>query len=96
MPGSQRLFARCTVALALALALAAPAPAAAETSREQAAAAVQRQTGGRVLSVDKADNGRRAVWRVKVVTPRGEVRVVFVDAGNGNGSGNGRGRQQAD
>jgi hypothetical protein len=79
--------------LALCLAVALAAPAWAEVSRDQAAAAAQRQTGGRVLSVDMAESGRRAVWRVKVVTPKGEVRVVFIDAGNGNGNDRGRGRQ---
>ena len=72
-----RLLAACALALMLAL------PAWADVSRDQAAAAAQRQTGGRVLSVDKAESGRRSVWRVKVVTPKGEVRVVFIDAGNG-------------
>lgn len=74
-----RLLASCAIALALA------APAWAEVSRDQAAAAAQRQTGGRVLSVDKTESGRRTVWRVKVVTPRGEVRVVFIDADAGRG-----------
>ncbi len=74
-----RLLGICTVALALAT------PAWADVSRDQAAAAAQRQTGGRVLSVDKAESGRRTVWRVKVVTPRGEVRVVFIDAQSGSG-----------
>lgn len=67
------------------LALALSASAWAEVSRDQAAAAAQRQTGGRVLSVDRMESARRAVWRVKVVTPRGEVRVVFIDADNGRG-----------
>jgi uncharacterized membrane protein YkoI len=75
-----RVFASCVLALTLA------APAWAEMSRDQAAAAAQRQTGGRVLSVEKAESGRRMVWRVKVVTPNGEVRVVFIDAGNGRGN----------
>lgn len=74
-----RLLTVCAVLLALA------APAWAEVSRDQAAAAAQQQTGGRVLSVDKAEAGRQTVWRVKVVTPRGEVRVVFIDAGSGRG-----------
>ena len=65
--------------------LAVSTTAWAEVSRDQAAAAAQRQTGGRVLSVDKTESGRRIVWRVKVVTPGGEVRVVFIDAGNGRG-----------
>lgn len=75
-----RLLTACTVALALA------APAWADVSRDQAAAAAQRQTGGRVLSVDKTETGQRSVWRVKVVTPKGEVRVVFIDAGAGRGN----------
>jgi uncharacterized membrane protein YkoI len=52
----------------------------ADLSRDDAAAAAQRASGGRVLSVDKADNGGRPAWRVKVVTPRGEVRVIMIDA----------------
>jgi uncharacterized membrane protein YkoI len=52
----------------------------ADLSRDEAAAAAQRASGGRVLSVDKADNGGRPAWRVKVVTPRGEVRVIMIDA----------------
>ncbi|HQZ07174.1 MAG TPA: PepSY domain-containing protein [Burkholderiaceae bacterium] len=74
-----RLFTVCAMLLALA------APAWADVSRDQAAAAAQRQTGGRVLSIDKTEVGRRIVWRVKVVTPRGEVRVVFIDADAGRG-----------
>ena len=58
-------------------------PAAAEISRDDAVALVQRETGGRVLSVDRSDTGGRAVWRVKVVTPRGDVRVVLVDVASG-------------
>jgi uncharacterized membrane protein YkoI len=58
-------------------------PAAAEITRDGAAALVQRETGGRVLAVDRSDAGGRAVWRVKVVTPRGDVRVVLVDVASG-------------
>ncbi len=67
------------------VALTLAAPAWADVSRDQAAAEAQRQTGGRVLSVDKSESGRRTVWRIKVVTPRGEVRVVFIDADAGRG-----------
>ena len=74
-----RALAGCAIALALTM------PALAEVSRDQAAATAQRQTGGRVLSVEKTESGRGAAWRVKVVTPKGEVRVVFVDAGNTRG-----------
>jgi hypothetical protein len=48
-------------------------------SLEQAVAIVQQQTGGRVLDAREQGNG----YRVKVLTRRGEVIVVFVDAHTG-------------
>jgi hypothetical protein len=60
--------------------LALSAPAWADLSRDEAAAAAQRVSGGgRVLAVDRAQN----VWRVKVVTQKGEVRVILIDAASG-------------
>ncbi len=68
----------CVVLMILA------APAWADVSRDDAAAAAQRlASGGRVLSIDKSETGGRAVWRVKVVTPQGEVRVILIDAATG-------------
>jgi len=58
-------------------------PAWAAVGRDAAAAVAQRETGGRVLSVEAADVGGRPVWRVKVVTPRGDVRIVLVDMASG-------------
>ena len=55
------------------------APAWAELSRDDAAAVAQRVSGGRVLSVEKSGS----MWRVKVVTAKGEVRVILVDAATG-------------
>ncbi len=40
----------------------------------QAGEQARRQTGGRVLAVTASDGG----YRVKVLTPKGEVRNVFV------------------
>ncbi|WP_137938230.1 PepSY domain-containing protein [Chitinivorax sp. B] len=61
-----------------------PAPAwSAKVSRDEAAASAQRSTGGRVLSVDKADQSGREVYRVKILTPKGEVRIILVDAESG-------------
>ena len=42
-----------------------------------------RQTGGRVLSVERTESARRPMWRVKIVTPQGEVRVILIDAATG-------------
>ncbi len=75
----QRFYAPL-IALMLIL---ATAPALAQISRDEAAATAQRMAGGRVLSVDKARAGGREVYRVKVLTPSGEVRVISVNAETG-------------
>lgn len=67
----------CAVLVAMAL------PAWADTSRDDAAAIAQRASGARVLSVERAERAGRAVWRVKVVTPQGEVRVILIDVASG-------------
>jgi uncharacterized membrane protein YkoI len=51
----------------------------ARVSLEQAIRTVQRATGGRVLDAREAPGG----YRIKVLTRRGEVRVVHVDAQTG-------------
>lgn len=68
---------------AAAVLAAAMLPAFAAIGRDEAAALAQRDTGGRVLAVERADAGGRPVWRVKVVTPRGDVRVVLFDVATG-------------
>ena len=55
----------------------------ANLSRDDAAAVAQRASGGRVLSVEKSESSSQPVWRVKVVTPAGEVRVIQVDVATG-------------
>lgn len=73
------------VVLLSALMLAWAAPAWADVSRDDAAATVQKATGGRVLAVEKTERDGRVVWRVKVLTPQGEVKVVLIDAATGRG-----------
>ncbi|MBE0474966.1 PepSY domain-containing protein [Rhodoferax sp.] len=70
-----------TVITALMLTLSLPAWA--DISRDDAAAMVQKATGGRVLAVEQAEQDGRPVWRVKVLTPQGEVVVVLIDAASG-------------
>ena len=70
-------------ALTTALLMTLSPPAWADVSRDDAAATAQRSSGGRVLAVDRTEQGGRAVWRVKVLTPRGEVRVILVDVASG-------------
>jgi uncharacterized membrane protein YkoI len=71
------------LALVVAALMAAATPAWADVGRDGAAAAAQRASGGRVLSVDRTEAGGRPAWRVKVVTGQGEVRVILVDAATG-------------
>jgi uncharacterized membrane protein YkoI len=71
------------VILLSALILAWSAPAWADVSRDDAAATVQKASGGRVLAVEKTARDGRVVWRVKVLTPQGEVKVVLIDAATG-------------
>lgn len=66
--------------LLVSLLLAVPAVA---MDRDEAAARVQQQTGGRVLGVERIEQGGRVVFRVRVLTPSGEVRVVEVQGGRG-------------
>ncbi|MEO6363099.1 MAG: PepSY domain-containing protein [Caldimonas sp.] len=65
--------------LLCALLLAAALPAWADVGRDEAAAVAQRVASGRVLSVDRAG----PVWRVKILSGQGEVRIVVVDAASG-------------
>jgi len=66
-----------------ALLIVVAAPAWADISRDEAAAAAQRVASGRVLSVDKSEADHRPVWRVKVLTAKGEVKVILIDAASG-------------
>jgi uncharacterized membrane protein YkoI len=72
--------------LVCALLLAAATSAWADVSRDDAAAIAQRASNGRVLAVERSDAGGRPVWRVKVVTSRGDVRVILVDVATGRTS----------
>ena len=66
-----------------ALLIALAAPAWADIGRDEAAAAAQRVATGRVLSVERAEADKRPVWRVKVLTGQGDVRVILIDAASG-------------
>ena len=69
--------------LACALLIVLASPAWADIGRDEAAAAAQRVAAGRVLSVEKTESGSRPVWRVKILTAQGEVRVILIDAVSG-------------
>ncbi len=71
-----RLIAALMLGLAVGSALAAERPA---LSLDQAVAQVRQETGGKVLSADALRVGRREViYRIKVLTPAGVVKVVQI------------------
>ena len=51
--------------------------------RDGGGVVAQQASNGRVLAVERAESGGRPVWRVKVVTARGDVRVILVDVATG-------------
>jgi uncharacterized membrane protein YkoI len=71
------------LALIAALLLTCNTPVWADINRDEAAVVAQKVSGGRVLSVDKADRDGRWVWRVKVLTPQGEVKIILIDVASG-------------
>jgi hypothetical protein len=76
-------FARSSVALFLALGFLLPAAWAA-VGRDEAASLAHRMAPGRVLAVEQGVHvDSSLVWRVKVLTPAGELRLVVIDAETG-------------
>ena len=68
------------VCLSLAALFAADATAAAQISLQDAVAKVERETHGKVLSAETKHNGKQTVYRIKVLTRDGQVRVIEVPA----------------
>jgi uncharacterized membrane protein YkoI len=62
----------------LVLMFALAAADAREISAQEAVAQVQHDTNGKVLSVQTLNTGKRKVYRIKVLTRDGQVRVVEV------------------
>ena len=76
----KRLLANLLLAVAAA---AATWPAeAAPLSLKDAIAKVERETGAKVLSAESKRSGRQTVYRIKVLTRQGQVKVIEVPAGN--------------
>lgn len=53
-----------------------PQPPPKPASLEQAVRQVQHRTGGHILAADTIQHGQAKVYRVKVLTPQGQVRVM--------------------
>lgn len=53
----------------------------APSSLEQAVKQVQRQTHGHILAADTIQRGQTKVYRIKVLTPDGQMRVMQLNSG---------------
>jgi uncharacterized membrane protein YkoI len=71
-----RRFAIAGIVLA---AVCAPAIAA-QLTLQEAVAKVERETAGKVLSAETKHTGRQTIYRIKVLTRNGQVKVVEVPA----------------
>jgi uncharacterized membrane protein YkoI len=69
-----------SVCLCLAALLATASALAAALTLQGAGAKVERETHGKVLSAETKHNGRQTVYRIKVLTHDGQVRVIEVPA----------------
>ncbi len=68
------------LALVAGLALSSPFLSAAETSVQEAVERLQKETQAKVLSVQTLQVGKRKIYRIKLLTPAGQVKVVDVKA----------------
>jgi hypothetical protein len=53
-----------------------PQPPPKPASLEQAVRQVQHRTGGHILAAEPIQHGQTKVYRIKVLTPQGQVRVM--------------------
>jgi len=73
---------RLTACLLLVLFLGMPLPSAAQQnglSLEQAVKRVKKQSDVRVLSAERVRSEGRTMYRIKVLTPNGRVKHIWVD-----------------
>jgi uncharacterized membrane protein YkoI len=77
----KRVASKCSAGvLAALLAATALSVHAREVSMQEAVAQAQRETGGKVLSVQTLNVGKHKVYRIKTLTRDGQVRIVQVSA----------------
>lgn len=75
MAGAMAAAGLLVASSAVAQSSASPAK---NLSLDQAVEQVQRQVGGKVLSAEPRQVGRKTEYRIKVLTPEGHVRYIGV------------------
>jgi hypothetical protein len=81
---SVALFASAGVAAARGAPPARQQSSHEQMSLERAVQQVQQQTKGRILAADSIPNGRNKLYRIKVLTPDGHVRVMQLRSNDGS------------
>ena len=76
----RRLFA--CAGLGLAVLAASVAAKSAPLTLQEAIAKVERETGAKVLSAETKHATRQTVYRIKILTRQGQVKVIEVPAGD--------------
>jgi uncharacterized membrane protein YkoI len=74
------MIRRVAVAVFALATVCAARPVTAAKSLQEAIGKVERETQGKVLSAETKHNGRSTVYRIKVLTREGQVRVIEVPA----------------
>lgn len=74
-----RYFLASALACITLTAVSAPSQAA-TLARKDAIAKVQRETQGKVLSAETKQIGRQIIYRIKVLTHDGKVKIIEVPA----------------
>ena len=77
-PAPEMKFRFATIVLLAALAVSSHDALAAPLSMQEAIAKVQRETGGKVLSAESKTQSRKTIYRIKVLTRDGQVKIVEV------------------
>lgn len=58
----------------------AQSPSSGASSLREAVALVEQDTGGQILAAETVSSGNSRIYRIKVLTPDGRVRVVQIKA----------------
>lgn len=69
-----------SLATALAVMLVSTVALAKEVTVQEAVEQVQRESSAKVLSVQTLRTGKRKIYRIKILTSGGQVRVVEIKA----------------
>ncbi len=77
IPGRLRFYA---LAMAIAVMALSSVAVAKEITVQQAVEQVQRETSAKVLSVQTLRTGKRKIFRIKILTSTGQVRVLEIKA----------------